>query len=474
MINDIEFLMQHCKMGATNQRRYLESKYPSQPIYNNDLYAAISKFRPTNKHLLNDTAQMFNWLDNQKEKDPRWIVAREWDDNNMLTHLMWMMPTQMPLSLFVEFDRDRQNILLVQGLVVDESKDSHVWFFKQILKVTNIQSTVILTDSDSAVDAAVKEIFLITYLIHCTFHITQNLHKNLQSLIGSQYSSFLKDFYLYRNSLVKTTFYDRFTKLIDDYSKNKQNQYKYWRLAILMVKNIEQANFLFTEVNKCCQKFLTPTILKMQCNEINQSLYYNVHLYSQNITFDDNIIFDNEAEIIMSNAKEDHIDSPKVTIQQLLDVVEQSNVNEIWEIKIENSLKEKHYIVLLNNETHLCSCLTIIQQDKDASLELFIIGNKYYNEIANFQQENNKPITYLCAIDKEKIDHAEQRINILEQKALYSTLHRMYKKAIQKALQSKSSSRRLIEVLQEFTNENDELSSEDSQIEDFTSDEENF
>ncbi|CAG8796120.1 10793_t:CDS:1, partial [Cetraspora pellucida] len=123
-----------------------------------------------------------------------------------------------------------------------------------------------------------------------------------------------------------------------------------------------QANFLFTEVDKCCQKFLTPTILKMQRNEINQSLYYNAHLHFQNITFDDNIIFDNEAEIIVSNAEEDHIDSPKVTIQQLLDVVEQSNVNEICEIKIRNSLKEKHYIVLLNNETHLCSCLTIVQQ----------------------------------------------------------------------------------------------------------------
>ncbi|CAG8628394.1 20028_t:CDS:2 [Cetraspora pellucida] len=204
MIDDIKFLTQHCRMGATNQRRYLEG-----------------------------------------------------------------------------FDRDRQNILLVQRLVVDKSKDSHVWFFKQILKATNIQPTVILTDSDPAIDAA--------------------------------------------------------------------------------------------------------------------------------------------AEIIMSDAEEDHIDSSKVTIQQLLDVVEQSNVNKIWEIKIGNSLKEKYYI-----------------------------------------QQNNKPITYLYAIDKEKIDHAKQRINILEQKALYDTLHGIYKKAIQKALQSKSSSRRLIEVLQEFTNENVELSSKDS------------
>ena len=92
MVEDIQFLTQHCKMGATAQRRYLEGKYPSQPIYSEDLYSAIKKFRPTAKSLSNDAAQMSNWLDRQKEEDPRWVVARGWDDDNTLTHLLWMTP----------------------------------------------------------------------------------------------------------------------------------------------------------------------------------------------------------------------------------------------------------------------------------------------------------------------------------------------------------------------------------------------
>ncbi|CAG8856923.1 25463_t:CDS:1, partial [Gigaspora margarita] len=73
-----------------------------------------------------------------------------------------------------------------------------------------------------------------------------------------------------------------------------------------------------------------------------------------------------------------------------------------------------------------------------------------------------------------KIDYVEQRTSVLEQKAIYSILHREYKKALQKALQTKSKSRCLIEVLQEFTNEdNDELLSKDSQDDDLTSDNEN-
>ena len=214
MMEDIQFLTHHCRMGATAQRRYLEAKYPSHPIYSEDLYAAIKKFRPTTKSLSNDAAQMSDWLDEQKRRDSRWIVVRGWDDDNALTHLLWMTPEQvenwiqfsdcvindvthktnrygMALSLFVGFDRNMQNILFAQALLADESKQSHSWLFRQIIEATGIHPTVIITDSDPAVDAAVKEIFTTTYPVHCAFHITQNLHKNLRKPLGDQYEKFL-------------------------------------------------------------------------------------------------------------------------------------------------------------------------------------------------------------------------------------------------------------------------------------------
>ena len=152
MMEDIQFLTQHCKMGATAQKRFLEGKYPFHPIYSEDLYNAIKKFRPTAKSLSNDAAQVSDWLDQQKEKDPRWVVTRGWDDDNCLTHLLWMTPEQvenwiqfsdcvlndvthktnrygMALSLFVGFNQNRQNILLAQALLADESQESHIWMF---------------------------------------------------------------------------------------------------------------------------------------------------------------------------------------------------------------------------------------------------------------------------------------------------------------------------------------------------------
>ncbi|CAG8757435.1 22167_t:CDS:2, partial [Gigaspora rosea] len=84
------------------------------------------KFRPIAKSLSNDAAQMSGWLDLQKEKDPRWFVAREWDDDNALTHLTWMTPEQV--ENWIQFS---------DCLLADETLDSHVWMFRQIITATN-------------------------------------------------------------------------------------------------------------------------------------------------------------------------------------------------------------------------------------------------------------------------------------------------------------------------------------------------
>ena len=556
MMEDVQFLTNNCKMGATAQRRYLEAKYPSHPIYSKDLYIAIQSFRPTAKSLSNDAAKMSNWLDEQKERDSRWVVARGWDEDNTLTHLMWMTPAQveswilysdcvindvthktnrygMALSLFVGFNRDMQNVLLVQALLIDESKESHSWLFKQVLEATGIHPTVILTDSDPAVDAAVREVFRNTYPIHCAFHITQNLHKNLRKPLGDQYEKFIQNFYHCRNSLVQSTFSNRFSKLMEDYpqsrryleglyeskeywshsytsfkftggmiassrvesvnscikrmlfnsdvslcglmdeihklldEQDKNNRYQYWKLAIPSVKNQEKTNFLFTEVDKCCQNFLTPAVLKLQRDEINQSLYYSANLVEQWDT------------AIEESYDEECAENPQASIDQLLEVSGRDNVKEIWEIIVGNSLKAKHYVVLLKNEAHLCSCLMAIRKGivcrhyfqimlstKEAKFHIRLIPCRWYQEgknpsnetfihadkFSNLIKTTDSVVNYLCPIDKEKEDFLKERMNLLDKKLMYGNLHGTYKKALQKALQKKSRSLRLIGILEEFNN----------------------
>ncbi|GBB84668.1 hypothetical protein RclHR1_11230011 [Rhizophagus clarus] len=492
MMEDVQFLTQYCKMRATAQRRYLKGKYPSQSIYSEDLYNAIKKFHPTAKSLFNNAAQMSDWLDQQKKKDSRWIVARGWNDDNALIHLLWMTPKQVEnwIQFFdcvlndVTHKTNKYRIALTLLIEFDQNP-------------TNIHPTVILTDSDPAVDVAIMKIFPTTYPIHCAFHITQNLHKNLQKLLEDDYKKFLQDFYQCRNNLIQITFYQRFTKLVEDYPKTKcyleglykskeywahsytnfkftggmiatlrvesvnaykKNQYQYWKLTIPSVKNLDQTNFLFTKVDECCQNFLTPAILKMQHNEINQSLYYVVNLGQTDII--SNEIF-----------RDDDTESLQTTIKQLLEVVSHDNVKEIWDVKVGNSQKMKHHIVLLKNGSHVYSCLSIIQQGivckhyfqvmlntSEAKFHIRLIPSRWYQKE---KDGSYKPFIVADKFNNEKDDLLEQRMGTLDQKIMYGTLHGMYKKALQKALQNKSNSLRLIKILKEFADEDSECEDND-------------
>ncbi len=57
----------------------------------------------------------------------------------------------------------------------------------QIIEATNIQPSVILTNADLTINAAISQVFQFTYYIHYAFHITQNLHKNLRKALEEDY-----------------------------------------------------------------------------------------------------------------------------------------------------------------------------------------------------------------------------------------------------------------------------------------------
>ncbi|CAG8468303.1 10502_t:CDS:2, partial [Racocetra fulgida] len=154
MIENVKFMTVCCKFGATVQRKFLEGKYLSQQIYSNDLYAVIQKFKPTNKFLFDDASRIFNWLDQKKSDDTRWVIARDCVLNNVTYKTN---KYGMALSLFVGFDNDRHNVLLAQALLIDESYESHKWVFLKIIEATKVQPKVILTDTDLAVDAAIRQ-----------------------------------------------------------------------------------------------------------------------------------------------------------------------------------------------------------------------------------------------------------------------------------------------------------------------------
>ena len=97
IMKEIEFLTIKCRMGAATQRQYLEARFPGQIIYDDDLYKAIQSFRPQNKDDSNDAARLYTKLLDLSQNNPMWKVAIKFDNNNTLTHLFWMSPSQLEL-----------------------------------------------------------------------------------------------------------------------------------------------------------------------------------------------------------------------------------------------------------------------------------------------------------------------------------------------------------------------------------------
>ncbi|CAG8667944.1 2359_t:CDS:2, partial [Ambispora gerdemannii] len=526
MMENIKFMTVSCKFGTTAQRKFLESKFPSHPIHSKDLYAAINKFRPTQKSLSNDAAQISNWLDQQKELDSRWFVVRGWDDDNALTHLLWMTPEQienwiqysdcvlndithktnrygMALSLFVGFNNDRRNILLAQGLLADESLESHIWMFSQIIKATGVHPGVILTDADPAVDSAIHQIFIFTYPIHCAYHITQNLHKNLRKVLGEEYQKFLDEFYLCRNSFVEDCFQQRFDKLIQDYP-NARNY-----LEFLYKSKTSWAHcftgFRFTggmiatsrveSVNACLKRLLynsnvslcdlmgeihklldlqdkeneykfwqlsIPTIrnqnkVNFLFTKIDQCLqrYLTASLLKMHrdemnqslyyiavpITQEDAESMDEDQTIF---ANDTFVDTPQATLKRIIKFVGSLNIKEIWAVMLATRNAYFH-IRLIPTRWY--------NESRNGSEEPFLLADKYMQDDQTITHDSNGTVAYLCLFDQDCKDFREESLTVLEQKAVYGKLHSIYKKALHKALQNHSKSQQLIGLLQEFAEE---------------------
>ena len=115
----------------------------------------------------------------------------------------------MPLSLFLAVDNNTRSRLVAQAFVSDETTESYKWILECTKKATMSEPLVFVTNANPAMDAAFEQIYETTYLIHCIFHISENLPKNTKSKLSNQYEDFVRDFYHCRNSLCDELFYER-------------------------------------------------------------------------------------------------------------------------------------------------------------------------------------------------------------------------------------------------------------------------
>ena len=72
-------------------------------------------------------------------------------------------------------------------------------------------------NADPAMIAAIEYEYSETRIIHCIFHISQNLPWNLKGKLGKEYQQFAIDFYKCRNTILVEEFLAKWQQLKEKY-----------------------------------------------------------------------------------------------------------------------------------------------------------------------------------------------------------------------------------------------------------------
>ncbi|CAB4408509.1 unnamed protein product [Rhizophagus irregularis] len=129
----VQFLTEHENLPITTQRKLLKAKFLTISILDVDLTNAIQKYKvkPDVEH---DASYLLKILIEHKSNDPGWFVEFQLDQENRLTWLYWMSPTQ--IALWLEYHdvilndntakTNRYNMPLSLFLAVDNNTRSHL------------------------------------------------------------------------------------------------------------------------------------------------------------------------------------------------------------------------------------------------------------------------------------------------------------------------------------------------------------
>jgi len=67
-------------------------------------------------------------------------------------------------------------------------------------------------------------------------------------------------------------------------------------------------------------------------------------------------------DLLLGQYLEDVSDARQVTAACMISNINKDQISSMWAVNVENKLVEKHFIILLINGSHYCSCLSLINR----------------------------------------------------------------------------------------------------------------
>ncbi|CAB4411418.1 unnamed protein product [Rhizophagus irregularis] len=454
VMNRIKFYVNNSPgMGSFMIRNLLIAEFPQQTFLERDVINAIQYFKQDNSHSEvndpdNDAFWLLEMLENQQKEDPGMFIAKKIRQGRLF-HIFWMDSNQqdlyqyyhdvivtdntsrtnkyhMALCIFVGVDNRNHTRIFAQALLSDETSASYTWVLEQLLEANNgITPTIIISDADTGLDAALKTLLPHIKHIHCIFHIRQNLDRHMQSSLGENYRNFLSKFYSARNSLNETLFEIRWNQLIEAFpstnnyligtlDKIKESWAKAF-ICMMSTQRVEGINAIikkyinsqsslvdffqgiqsflhnqatkaeyrdwieslphinistsasqriFPHIIKELKKYLTSELYFIQKAQLDVSLEYNATLI---LPEEYNSIVDAEIENnenIDSNVDDIQVDTAQISLKSLINQVNLEDILEIWHVTYltHRSNSTPHFVILLHDQGHICTCLMILNR----------------------------------------------------------------------------------------------------------------
>src|SRR6266511_1437766 len=241
MLEEIEFLV-NIGCGAGPIIRGLQKRFPNAIIHPKNVYNAICRFRNNQKITKTDAAQTYDRLIQLQREEHGWFVEAKLEgEDNHLTGLFWMRPSQidlwqrfhdvvindntaktnkynMYLSLTIVVDNHAHSRMAATAVVSDETKETYQWILECLLRATNgLAPKVLFTDADAGMIAAIHETLPETKHNYCIWHIRKNLEKNLKGKLGNIYIDFIKAWNKCRNSFSESEFHKQWNDLLANF-----------------------------------------------------------------------------------------------------------------------------------------------------------------------------------------------------------------------------------------------------------------
>lgn len=280
--DDVKDKILRLHMAGTNVARIrdiVQYDNPDETYLYNDIYNFIyNNGNGSAKEKIFDAQNFVTLLEQHKAENNEFAyIVKVNKDTNEFESAIWMFPEQriyysrffdivvfdntyrtnrfdLPFGIFTGVNNYGQSVCFAGALLKSETIEDFVWLFNSFLELVNYQAPkVLLTDNDSAMGSAFSITFGNYETKHrlCQWHLIKNITTNLMSKLGSNWQSFLSNFYscLYKTkeenfNLAWTSLKAKFPDAVS-YLKTLEKHKEKW--AICFNQNVFMAEMSTTQ-----------------------------------------------------------------------------------------------------------------------------------------------------------------------------------------------------------------------------------